>query len=96
MERLFDDEGHYLGVREGCKHEYVDSGPEENAIGFDNAAAAVNRDESALEICKRIKKELAKAWVAALDNAAEQSVIAAASGTWTRAERYIAAIEGNL
>jgi hypothetical protein len=90
MERLFDAAGKHLGTRPGCKHEYAIDDERPTMDGFDMAEAAVkqsDRPETAIEICKRVRRHLAKDFIGAASEE-EGAKAWAASKTWTHAEQY--------
>lgn len=88
LEQMYDDVGNKLGVREGCKHEYIDESDPSTA-GIDNAIKTLNNcGESALDICQRLKKDIAKEWVSTEDDDLRRQLWRT-SGTMTRIERYI-------
>jgi len=87
LEQIYDEAGNKLGVREGCKHEHIDASDPSTA-GIDEAINAVNRDETAIEICQRLKKSLVQEWISAEDDELRGSLWMA-SGKITRVERYI-------
>lgn len=84
MERVYEM-GVMIGLRKGCKHEILD-----DASAGPDDLPTMGRDETAIEICGRIKKELAQEWIAAIDDPSRSAAIWAAQGTVTRASRYIA------
>ena len=94
MENVFDDEGRSLGVRPGCKHEHVDtSDPSMN--GFDqafDALATPHRPETALEICARLRKQLAYEYATAIGDA-ESERAWAGSKALNGIERYIRQVD---
>ena len=90
MERVIDSQGKYLGTRNGCRHEYEPTDEKPTMDGFAMAEAAIkqtDRPETAIEICKRVRRILAKDYIAA-GSEWEGAKAWAASKTWTHAEQY--------
>lgn len=89
IETFYDENGVKLGSRPGCKHEYVETG-ERTTDGMEFAQAAVRplrRQETAVQICSRIRTELTREF-AEQEDIELASVYLAASTTWANAERY--------
>jgi hypothetical protein len=81
-----DAEGNKIGARPGCKHEAQAREVEETMDGFAMAEAALRqpaREETALDICRRVRRDLAKDYLADVEGAWE------AQTTWLHAERYV-------
>lgn len=75
VEKIFDAEGKSKGFRPGCKHEYVDAEPE-TTDGLDAILATAHGAaiETAPEICRRLRVDLMKEWVALPDGAEAHQV----------------------
>lgn len=90
VEQFRDAAGQVIGARPGCKHEFVETDEEPHAAGIDDVIAAnrpTAREETAIEICKRIRTHLAYL-VATAGTDEEHARAWAAASTWHRAERY--------
>lgn len=89
MEAIYNEAGEKVGVRPGCLHEFIDeSDPHMEGFAQAEAALKYQRDETALEICMRIRKELAYEFVKEGDTDLGRKVWAA-SRTWVHAEKYV-------
>ena len=86
MEMIYDADGQKLGVLPGCKHEFVDDDPVVE-ISQTFTAPAMSSSETAVAICVRVRKELAKIFVMH-DDSNERHRAWLASATWLRAEKY--------
>jgi hypothetical protein len=90
MEQIYDTDGRRLGVRPGCAHEHVDES-DPHLDGFEEALArakAHHHEETALDICKRIRLELTHSYVTgATEN--DRTAALAALQKWNRVERYV-------
>ncbi len=90
METVYGDDGRALGVRPGCKHEFVDDSPP-TADGLEAMADALRSKtpaETAPEICRRVHRGLMLQFLRG-ESEAEQQRAWAAAGTWLRAARYL-------
>lgn len=88
MEAVFDEDGNKIGTRPGCKHEYVDES-DPHSTGINEAMAAVKieyKDETAVDICSRIRQQLAHLVVTSIGD--ENQAAWTALKTWTHAEKY--------
>lgn len=89
-EHRYDDAGKMLGVRSGCKHEHLDT-DDPHTNGFDSAresTACDYHEETAVEICTRIRREIAFIIIRSNDKQ-ERTRAWAAAATWLHAERYV-------
>jgi hypothetical protein len=89
LEKIYDEDGVYLGTRPGCQHEYVDTS-EPYASGIDAVIEAnhINReDETAEQICSRVRQQLAHLMITTLSSGDQQAAWEA-SRTWAHAEKY--------
>lgn len=86
---FYDADGNKLGARPGCTHERVDPS-ERDQQGWAMVDEAFSRpvpEETAVDICKRIRQSLA--YIVATSNDVEEGQAAwAASRTWAHAEKY--------
>lgn len=89
LETIYDEEGQKVGVKPGCQHEHIDES-EPSTGGIDRVIDSVHRpvpDETAVDICSRVRQSLARDVVMATDQAASQRAWVA-SRTWAHAEKY--------
>ena len=92
MEQVYDDEGRKQGVRAGCKHEHLDTSDPHSAGMGQAMAALASQEETAADICRRVRRGLTQDFQRA-ETDAERYAAFRASGTWLRAERYCEAQE---
>jgi hypothetical protein len=77
-----------VGAQPGCTHEHIETG--EEVMDFTDVDAALvqpARDETAVEICSRVRQGIAKTLVMSPDPAERQKAWVA-SRTWAHAEKY--------
>lgn len=97
LETIFDDDGKKLGVRPGCKHEHVDTS-DPHSDGLDQAFEALRQPgaaETAIDICRRVQRDLAQQFLAA-NSEDESAAVWAASRTWHHAARYIRDVDSSV
>ncbi len=94
IKTFYDADGKKIGARPGCTHEHVDAG-ERDREGMASVEAAMHRpvpDETAADICSRVRQQLAYTYVHADGETAQQAAWSA-SRTWAHAEKYCREID---
>jgi hypothetical protein len=84
-----DVDGRKIGARPGCTHERIDPS-ERDMAGFEKCEQALRQptpEETAVDICKRVSRQLHYELITAIDTLTEQKAWEA-SRTWAHAEKY--------
>lgn len=89
MEIIYGERGEKVGVKPGCMHEHIDKSDPSTA-GIDNAIGALKivfTEETAEDICKRVRQQLAHLVITTFGEESQRAW--QASRTWAHAEKYV-------